>query len=226
MIAVIDLHEADEIDASNGTTKIHWVPSLKLNTGDNYRGYSELLVWGGIAEDAILSTVSSTQILACMDSISDQLDTFHFSTIQTAKAMGEIRNHVSRHRPTQTLETGVAIGQLARAFKIPRNFLEVFVRIVVSEWRFGGSNWETNDAFIHGVVSGFEEVHEAQPRSFEDFYESLKSYEKVHEAQHRPFEDFYESLESYEETRKGGSPSRENGRGMLDAEIGYVQMEL
>ena len=129
--------------------------------------------------DAIVSVVSSAQLIACIPQLPVQFDFFQLGFIRTAKATSEIRARIRKHPVPQTHGTGVVIGSLAQQFGLPADLLYPFVGTIVKEYKVTGKNREYNQDFTQGVVQGFEQnraIYKPQNRSFEDFFESLESF--------------------------------------------------
>ena len=129
--------------------------------------------------DAIISVVIPTQLVACLSPLPDHPDPFQVGIIRKAKATRKFHMRISRYRQLQTPESGAAIGRLAKEFCLPGDLLELFIKLIVLEWKFKGSNWENNKTFVQGVRLGYQRhdvVSEPHCGSFEDFIESLIAF--------------------------------------------------
>ena len=80
---------------------------------------------------------------------------------------------ISRNRLTKTRGTGRAVGLLASEFRIPEDILQIFVQIIVTEWKLKAPLSQNNE-FSQGVLQGFHGV--LQPTTFEGFLESVRGH--------------------------------------------------
>lgn len=126
-----------------------------------------------LTKDAIISIVSTAQLIACLPQMPEYPDPFQIRFIQIAKATREVHDRILERRLPQTHETGTAVGILAQGFGLSADLLHLFVDTIVKEWRFTGMKWEDNQNFTQGVVKGFDKPHN---RSFENFYKSLQTF--------------------------------------------------
>ena len=121
--------------------------------------------------------MSVSQLVSCLPSIPGCPDPLQLDVIRTSQSTRQVHIRLSRLRLPQNKETGSLIGILAQKFRLPADILQVFVKAVISEWRFTGKDWEHNTDFIQGILQGYEKHDvrsEPRPYSFEEFMRSLE----------------------------------------------------
>lgn len=127
--------------------------------------------------DAILSTITLAQLLSSLKKYHGH---FRFEAFQKAKSTRQIYCDISRHRLSLTSETGIAIGEMAKAVQLDKDYLEHFVHLIIAEWKIKGTNWRNDNTFVEAVRKGFDNPSmsssQSQHENFDHFMKSLEGF--------------------------------------------------
>ena len=82
---------------------------------------------------------------------------FRLEKFELAKSLRGVRFDISNHRLSLTDEIGMAIGKFARALGLRENLLEIFMELMVADWKMRDPKRAIDKYFTHQVRQGFSE---------------------------------------------------------------------
>ena len=172
-IATVDVYEA------NRTGVVHCATSLGLKPDHYYVAKGELLCWGAISSQSIVSVVSISDLVAAMPKTPSDPDPFSLEFLRHARSTGRARKKIHRDPLPASHQIGKAIGTLLNVLcpireSVDTGLLHGIVYSILADWKIrfmdksSWMRWGFNKTFREGVECGYWGISTGQLLNLSD----------------------------------------------------------
>ena len=167
-ITVIDLHKAGKVKDYDLALNpfLQEVSVLNPKPDDPYTGRGEYLLYGSIEAEAIIATLSLTELTTSLSRVPGDPFGVRFFQSSSTKRM---RKQIAKTHLRLDFTTGQYVANFLQVLQIPKEFTDSGVSAIIKDWKFHGyrKNWRKNEDFVKGINMGLA-PHSLQPSSFID----------------------------------------------------------